>query len=289
MLIAFEDRAMLTMTALAVFALSISSVSADPCTPATCEPGPVLIFFDNANCTGETRIYSTSIEFNVCTTSGTSSRITLNRGTHTEELTYYGSQDCGGNRTDAVVSVGKFRYFGACTLNDITRKESAASDAFILLANVNDSYISPQTFVVDTSVPETPSPSSVACTSAADCKSKGSLYYQHFSNETCQETGSEFQVDVDLIPYKCYRDRTSYVRLECLGPHTSGHTYFLDSMCTRPRFSRYNGDKCGEASSLTTTHCTSQLVMPPNPTSSASISQSVVFFTIVVAVLAVLF
>lgn len=280
-----EVRTMRTLAVLAIMAVfSIASVSASTCDRTTCPPGPVFLYFEHDNCTGDSYFYSMDEEFDVCRSVPNESFITRHRGTYIEDLRYRGSTDCGGGRADAVISGGTVYYFGTCSINSMLRKGTRASNyyGFILLNNVNDTYTAPQPFVVDTAVPMIGRRVSEDCTSAADCKAKGAVYFQYYDNDTCVETGSTFEAQTYPEPYKCYRDSNSYFMLGCQGPHTIERIYYLDSACTRPRYSYLNGDKCGETGSSTTS-CTA---VRPVIASSASTFQPMAIFYAALIVLA---
>lgn len=263
-------RLLAVVMVLAVF--SISSVSAVNCDRTTCRSGPVFLYFEHDNCTGDSYYYSWDANFDVCESGSGYSNIRRIHDSYVEDVRYRGVQDCGGGRDDAIISRGTRYYFGVCSPNSMLRKTSGASyyNAYILLANVNDTFTSPQPFALDNTLPEA-SRGSQSCTSPEDCQAKGKIYYQYFTNDTCSET-VEYEAYTGMVPYTCHRDTNTYVMVGCQGPHTYTMDYFIDSACTIPRYSYIYGDKCGlDDGSTSTTHCTA--VRPIVPASSASTFQ----------------
>lgn len=286
-----EASTMHAVAVVVIFAL-ISISSASLCERHTCPPGLVYVYFEYENCTGARTYRSMEVPvFGDCKSGEGGSYITRLYSTYIEDLFYDGVGDCGGGRADAVVNQGSRHYFGVCTLDrGLSRGELKPSSlSYMILANVNDSFVSPQEKFVDLNVPAYPKVIESPCESEADCKSQGFFFFKKYANNTCPAEGTSFEVNDVVQAYKCYRDGTlgEYFSVGCYGPHTVEINTYNDNACTRLVRTNFDGNKCGLGLGSNTFYCTA--VKPAIVTSSASSFRPLMMFWVALAALFTVF
>lgn len=221
-----------------------------PCTRTTCPPGPVMAIFKFPNCTGEPSfipIEPPRGKWGLCfkVPGITFSFLDYYTSEYLDNSGYL-SDDCGLSGSGAT-KVGERFYFGNCF----------ASAGMMYLANVNQSFVSPQPPEKNPR-PQPPFlPIEKPCSNKASCSGLGDTFTQHFSDATCSDKQSDWTVETNVKLHTCYqKDKFSYVSRRCMGPHTFEQVEFLDSDCTRPFSSVIVGYECGYYNYGETSYCT---------------------------------
>jgi hypothetical protein len=116
-----------------------------PCTPATCQ-GPVVAYFNDVSCAGDMTFYEVDAEFDVCSGNRLYKRNEVGLYTYS-----FSSPNCDYAASNASYEL-QFDRWGACQANIRKRghgrqeKIEMSASRFMVLASVNDSFVSPQTF-----------------------------------------------------------------------------------------------------------------------------------------------
>lgn len=232
------------------------------CTQATCPDGPVIVYFEFSNCTGQREFYSLGFNADGCVNlTSTSSRLRAVNDNYYETLYFYGSDACGA---DAPMEGNRY-YFGACGIADSKRVGYLSS---LYLKNANQSYTAPQ----EIRLPAQPLPpyprQNFECSDPADCMSKGVKYTASYQNDTCSINGASYSVITNSTVNTCYDASGSYALDKCLDAYTTETVFSRNGDCSGYMASSLFRSVC-TTGYLTTTHCTA--TPEPTPASTPAI------------------
>lgn len=229
------------LAALLVIAI-VSDLAWCSCTPSDCV-GPVTAVFASQDCSGPVLGYSQRKPvWPGCTntTSSFSRYLSSTIETYTEEYqeyaTYRGTDNCGGG-SDGATRKGERKYFGTCV---------RVSGSVVYLADVNQSFVSPQRPEQNPRTVPTYNPISISCSDPASCLAYSGQYTVHYTDETCSQAGVTYTVDPNTAMNTCYKDGPKYVKRRCLGPNTVELVTYYNSDCTRPISSEITGSECSK-------------------------------------------
>jgi hypothetical protein len=253
--------------------------SVPPCTPSTCT-GPVEVSFPYANCSGEPTFYQINVQFGVC-----SDGYINEMGEHGLSQYEVVSDRVTCDRTASNASYEMtFSKWGACQVN-IRRaikgrahfnQVAAMAESFLVLANVNDSYVSPQDF------DNQPLPAYVndfeRCYSPDNCTDDGqaAIVYQTSYDQygTCVDAYRSDYTPRSMIGECLNFYNYTYYKAGCFDQKGYFSAYFTDAACTKPSSITAVRHTC--TGSYTELHCNAPITPIPftNPEPSAPSSAS---------------
>jgi hypothetical protein len=251
-----------TLVTLLALSLSAQVYAQTPCTPQTCAPGPVYAYFPSDDCSDEPTFYQISV-YPECT----NQQITT---IHNDKITqhYYDSMACD----ESYGFWEETSYFGKCAYVNHKKRENSharqherrghseseqswsdlARQTRMVLANVNDSYASPQqTFQFDETVLMQEGDWSV-CSSPNNCTlpdGSPALYYEnYYHGENCTDLRySEMQTKFQ--PGNCYNSyNSSYILYNCISANMFQKTLFNAPCRGSPFYTEIVKAACGPAS-----------------------------------------
>lgn len=248
---AYHKNGIRSLVAALVLAVLVNLVTGT-CTSTTCPPGPVLASFEYQNCTGIVSyrpIDETENYWFVCrnlSNTRLGSQLATYNENFVEITTYYGADDCP-SILDWEHTSGRRAYTGVC------RKLGSRSE--MLLANVNQSYVSPQQ--PDESPNDIPNyqDGEVECSNQNSCSAVSGYFMRFFESETCTSERSHYVVKPNVTLSTCYSDDDKYTSLRCFGQHGFEQVMYVDPNCTRPYTSDFYIFKCGVGGSVATVYC----------------------------------
>ena len=257
-----------------VIASASNLVCSRPCTISDCAPGPVTKAFASSDCTGAVRGYSQMDKaWGVCknttldTSKHLSSKLDMYNDQYEESSTYFGSDDCGGGYADAT-RTGVRKYYGSCI-------SLSSTNSAIYLADINQSYVSPQRPEENPRPVPTYKPISISCSNPTSCLAYSGQYTAHYLDATCSLEGVRYTVDPTTAMNTCYKGSFGkYVKSRCIGPNTVELVFHYNSDCTRPINSIITGNECGRSELNTTLFCVGSAPAPNIPPYYAPASPS---------------
>jgi hypothetical protein len=210
-------------------------------------------------------------------------------------ITDYGMFDWSFASEDCDLSVSgvsynfQFNKWGACQTGMNTRRStlngkliqrgefSAMYTSYMYLANINDSYVSPQTF--DNQPIQAFSENNAYCPSTDNCTlangQPAQMWTTYFNEYQCQG-GNYSYFNLDAAPGTCTNYyNSSYAKIGCYNEHTTVAIFYSDASCTQPFFVFGSSTQCS-LTSTSTTHCTATPMTLPDfvPSSSPQTPES---------------
>jgi hypothetical protein len=255
----------LLMVVLAISAFGSAFGGVVTCTPATCE-GPVYATFESENCTGEPTFQPIYNQLDVCDEEGFLTEI---------DETGIWSWDFRGSNCDRTLATASYEVeyyaWGACKVNlylDKRRSKFEFSEmrgSRVYLANVNDSYVSPQTF--DNQDLPSYNLDQTLCFSTDNCSTSNEQpsqdWYTAYSATGCAEPLRSYSNAYEQLNVCTNYRNLTYAKAGCFDAKGSYFAYFSDAACTELiSVSAYRYD-C--STSDLDNHCTASITSIPMP------------------------
>ena len=250
--------------------------SARSCTPETCPPGPVQVFFENLNCTGSAVEYVPLASTPDVCQEGSMVVITE------DALVYYSFPDvtCDTNSANASYSTQAY-VFGMCRpfINPAKRdgETSTVTRAYIYLRNVNETFEESQPVFDNQDLPAFGAVDQLyPCNGPDDCSLSGGGSPQYwrtaYNDYNCNQiSSSEYGIMNFETCYNYYNQ--SYARYHCMDEKTVSIAYYLDAECQHPFYVGTERRSCS-FESTTSIHCLAQPPVAPSTPPADSPSNS---------------
>lgn len=211
-------------------------------------------------------------------------------------VTFYSGPGCDneGSFDGREFVIGKCLYSSrerdSSDFMGMKRESKGASSLF--LKNGNDSYVSPQPPVIhDPSYPYVPTPIPYSCDSLDNCSYDGvyaTSWTTEFDDFNCTSPLSSYafhNISYGIF-YATNQYGSTYVRLECAGPHETRSSQFVGNGCETLILRSTVRNTCGPRTQYRTT-CTAP---PPSdnpiaPSSSSSLRSSLFSLAFLFAIL----
>lgn len=280
------------MKPFAVYLIALACVFAvaQSCTRETCPPGPVTLNFDNSDCSGEpTSIMGGMAQepgFDSCLTDGYESSIAKVEDGYLKVAGFYGP-NCNFELDSWDVTeyaIGKClrpndskkrssSSFEQKYLGSVVGRRNAAATSSMILASVNDTYVSPQPQTPHNDAFPKPYPISFECYSHDNCSLNGvqALFWNTYYDDVNCTTPYSSDAVINVTYGTCYQSNIfgdTYYNSECLSESVTRSTWFVGNGCETPIYRGTTRRACGRYSN-TAQHCTA-LSSEPTPSSSAN-------------------
>jgi hypothetical protein len=296
------------IVALFLMAEMLPSSEASRCTPATCV-GPVVVEFDNADCSG-TPTYSDNGLEEGCFNGD------LRQYTDTAMVFWtINNDECDYTLPNATYNTYSFQY-GVCGQPELKKRDNDLSDAYdvalsmfgltrrgfserdgasqgaasygvIFLPHVNASYTAPQpSFRYSDTIPDLESAvAPVECYGIENCtlpSGGAATYYETvYSASSCNgPVLSRMYPELHYDGHACYNLlNNTYISYRCTGEHSYQSAYHFGSSCTDPpAILRDFRSVCSSQTVLTYTCLTPLYTEPPTPSAASSLRPLIALF-----------
>lgn len=268
------------LLSLALLVAVVHAAPINPCTPSTCPPGPVYAYFTTTDCSGAAtfQTYGAS-EMGTCQESNGGSIIYAETA---EFVTYFevNNPSCDMTFANASYFMEQF-YYGKCRYrNNLGRDGQAATSSWMMLANVNATYTSPQ-----------PAPNVIMtypnvytdiitqpCDSPSNCTREGvpAIFSSTSHTSECAATSSygTYNASYDGT---CYRvSDLYYTSSNCIDDHAYVAREYTGDGCQNLVYVEYNRRVCVPNTGNTESYnCTATpIAFPPFPAPAAPVMPS---------------